>query len=275
MSISYPSRVARHDDSEALACALAIGGLDPGGGAGLAADLRAFGRAGVFGCAVAAVLTVQSTSGLRAAHPVRTRLVLEQAREVLAHQNVGAIKTGALGSAGILKAVAHLLAEHPAISVVVDPVMMPTRGSKRLLAERALGALRRDLLPRATLVTANVPEAEAITGTRILDVEDARNAAVAIRALGAKAVLVKGGHLTGPESVDVLCTESGIVLLAAKRLKLPRGLHGGGCTLASLIAGRLATGDALVTAVKWAKKVHAAALASPRDVGGELRVLAV
>jgi hydroxymethylpyrimidine/phosphomethylpyrimidine kinase len=259
----------------ALACALAIGGLDPGGGAGLAADLRAFARAGAFGCAVASVLTVQSTAGLRAAYPVRTRLVLEQAREVLAHQRVGAIKTGALGSAGNLKAVARLLAEHPRIPVVVDPVMLPTRGSGRLLAERALGALRRELLPRATVVTANVPEAEAITGARILDVEGARRAAVAIRALGAHAVLVKGGHLTGAESVDVLCTESGFVELASKRLKLPRGLHGGGCTLASLLAGRLATGVTLLAAVKWAKKVHAAALASPRDVGGELRVLTV
>jgi hydroxymethylpyrimidine/phosphomethylpyrimidine kinase len=153
--------------------------------------------------------------------------------------------------------------------------MMPTRGSGRLLAERALGALRRELLPRATLVTANVPEAEAITGARILDVEDAQSAAVAIRALGAQAVLVKGGHLSGAESIDVLCTERGITLLAGKRLKLPHGLHGGGCTLASFIAGRLAVGDALLAAVKWAKKVHAAALAVPRDVGGELRVLAV
>ncbi|MDB4995345.1 MAG: Phosphomethylpyrimidine kinase [Myxococcaceae bacterium] len=267
--------MARRDDSEPLACALAIGGLDPGGGAGLAADLRAFGRAGAFGCAVAAVLTVQSTSGLRAAHAVRTKLVLEQAREVLSHQRVGAIKTGALGTSANLKAVAHLLAEHPRIPVVVDPVMMPTRGSGRLLAERALGALRRELLPRATLVTANVPEAEAITGARILDVEAAARAAVAIRALGAHAVLVKGGHLAGPESIDVLCTEKGTTLLASKRLKLPSGLHGGGCTLASLIAGRLALGDALLPAVKWAKKVHAAALALPRDVGGELRVLAV
>jgi hydroxymethylpyrimidine/phosphomethylpyrimidine kinase len=261
--------------SEPLACALAIGGLDPGGGAGLAADLRAFSRAGAFGCAVAAVLTVQSTSGLRAAHTVRTKLVLEQAREVLSHQRVGAIKTGALGSSANLKAVAHLLAEHPRIPVVIDPVMMPTRGAGRLLAERALGALRRELLPRATLVTANVPEAEAITGTRILDVEAATRAAVAIRALGAQAVLVKGGHLAGPESIDVLCTDKGIVLLAGKRVKLPNGLHGGGCTLASLIAGRLALGDALLPAVKWAKKVHAAALVLPRDVGGELRVLAV
>ncbi len=267
--------MGRRDDSEPLVCALAIGGLDPGGGAGLAADLRAFGRAGAFGCAVAAVLTVQSTSGLRAAHAVKTTLVLEQAREVLRHQHVGAIKTGALGTSANLKAVAQLLAEHPRIPVVVDPVMMPTRGSGRLLSAHALGPLRRELLPRATLVTANVPEAEAITGARILDVEAATRAAVAIRALGAQAALVKGGHLTGRESVDVLCTKNGIVLLASKRLKLPNGLHGGGCTLASLIAGRLALGDALLPAVKWAKKVHAAALASPRDVGGELRVLAV
>src|SRR5579872_6518423 len=144
-------------------CALAIGGLDPGGGAGIAADLRAFDAAGAFGCAVASVVTVQSTAGLRSVHPVEARLVTAQAREVLLHQDVRAAKVGALGSAANVRAVARLFARPEAarIPLVVDTPMRATRARQagaRLIADAALEALRRDLLPRATLVTVNLPE---------------------------------------------------------------------------------------------------------------------
>jgi hydroxymethylpyrimidine/phosphomethylpyrimidine kinase len=269
-------------------CALAIGGLDPGGGAGLAADLRGIEAAGAFGCAVAAVVTVQSTSGLRSSFALKARDVLAQAREVVVHQRVRAIKTGALGSEANVRAVGELLAAHKAIPAIVDPVMLPTRGRGRLLAERAVGAMRSALLPRAALITANVPEAEALTGARVTNVSEAHDAALALCKLGARAALVKGGHMTGAQSVDVLVLREGVngmsttaIELRAKRLRLPP-IHGGGCTFAALVAGHVAAdahdyeeegADVVLDAVKWAKKLHHRMLAAARDVGGDTRVL--
>ncbi len=257
-----------------LACALAIAGLDPGGGAGIAADLRAFAAAGVFGCAAVAVVTVQSTAGLRAARALPAREVLAQAREVLARQRVGAIKTGALGSAANVRAVAGLLARHPEIPAVVDPVMLPSRGAARLLAARAVDALRDALVPRASLVTANAPEAEALTGLRVATLDEAADAARAIVLLGARAALVKGGHLRGRDAVDVLAMDGQIFGLAMPRAKAG-ALHGTGCVLASLIAGRIAArpADALHAQIRWAKRVHHAAIVAAYEVGAGARVL--
>jgi hydroxymethylpyrimidine kinase/phosphomethylpyrimidine kinase len=262
------------------ACVLAIGGLDPGGGAGIAADLRGVAAAGAFGCAVVAVITVQSTSGLRSAKAIGAKDVLAQAREVMRHQRVRAIKTGALGSEANVRAVGEFLSRHPDVPAIVDPVMTPTRGRGRLLAERALGAARAALLPRATLVTANVPEAEALTGKRVASVGEAHDAALALCKLGARAAIVKGGHLGGLQAIDVLAIagEASVIELRAKRLRLPP-IHGGGCTFAALVAGRLAADErafdttALLDAIRWSKRAHHRALASARDVGGDMRVL--
>jgi hydroxymethylpyrimidine kinase/phosphomethylpyrimidine kinase len=259
---------------EKLACAMTIAGLDPGGGAGIAADLRAFHAAGAFGCAVVAVVTVQSTAGLRAARALGAEEVVAQAREVLAHQRVGAIKTGALGSAANVAAVARLLARHPKIPAVIDPVMLPSRGRSRLLAARAVRDLRELLVPRAALVTANAPEAAALTGLRVTTTNEAADAATKLVLLGARAALVKGGHLAGKDAIDVLAVDG-----AVHELALPRAaagaLHGTGCVLASLIAGRMAARpkDGLLAHVRWAKRVHHAAIVGARDVGGAARVL--
>ncbi len=191
------------------ACALAIGGLDPGGGAGLAADLRAFAAAGAFGCAAVAVVTVQSTAGLVAARPVAAREVVAQAAEVLRHQRVRAVKLGALGSEANVRAVARLLARHARVPVVVDTPMLPTRGTGRLLARRALAAVREELLPRATLVTVNAAEAHALAGEPVRTVGEAHDAARALVRAGARAALVKGGHLGGPSAIDVLALREG------------------------------------------------------------------
>jgi hydroxymethylpyrimidine/phosphomethylpyrimidine kinase len=252
---------------------LALAGLDPGGGAGLLADARAIRAAGAFACGVVTVLTVQSTSGLRRTEVVHPRLWTAQARVVLRDQRVGAIKVGALGNASNVHAAAALLAAHRDVPAVVDPVFVPTRGSGRLLAERAIATLERDLLPRAALVTANAPEAEALTRERVTTVEQARVAARALVALGARAALVKGGHLASSRAIDVLATKDALIELSAPRLRLARKIHGGGCTLSSLIAGRLALGSDVVTAVRWAKRRHYAALAHAVDVGGDLLVL--
>jgi len=265
-----------------LGCALAIGGLDPGGGAGVLADVRAFHRAGVFGCAAVALITIQSTEGLVASYPVAASRVLAQAAEVTRGQRLSVIKVGALGSVSNVRAVALWL-EGKTIPVVVDPVMLPTRGASRLLAERATDVLRNELLPRATIVTANAREAAALTGAPVSTVRDAKRAARQLMELGPRAVLVKGGHLARHRDVvDVLALETGEILeLRAARLALSP-THGGGCVLASLIAGYLArlvnTGGrvdsrAVLACVKRARAVHRKALVAAVDVGGAMRVL--
>jgi hydroxymethylpyrimidine/phosphomethylpyrimidine kinase len=198
---------------------------------------------------------------------------------------VRAVKVGALGSEANVRAVAKLLAGYPAVPVVVDTPMLPTRGKARLLAARALAALREELLPRATLVTVNADEAGALLSEPVRTVGEAHDAARALVKMGARAVLVKGGHLgpaDGPSAVDVLAIGGEVVELRAKRLVIAP-VHGTGCTLASLIAGRLAAreegagarvdAEGLVAAIRWAKRVHHAALARAVDVGGGMRVL--
>ncbi len=281
-----PVRAARPRRSIAaklppLPCVLAIGGLDPGAGAGVLADARAILRAGAFSCAAIAVLTVQSTSGMRAATPVSRRELLAECTEVVKHQRVRAIKVGALGSHENTRAIGDFLAIHREIPAVVDTVMMPTRGRARLLEERAVAALRDRVLPNAALVTVNAPEAEVLTGRRVTRLDEAHDAALELLRLGSRVVLVKGGHLGGPQAVDLLAFGDRVIELPLPRLAL-RPFHGGGCILASLIAGRLAVNEvgyradperALADAVRWAKKLHHAALLRARDVGGDLRVL--
>jgi hydroxymethylpyrimidine/phosphomethylpyrimidine kinase len=273
-----------------IPCVLAIGGLDPGGGAGLLADARAITRAGAFATAAVAVLTVQSTSGMRKATAVSKSELIAECTEVVKHQRVRAIKVGALGPPENARAIGDFLAIHRDIPAVVDTVMVPTRGRARLLEERAVSVLRDRVIPRAALVTVNAPEAEVLTGQRVTRLDEAHDAVLALLKLGARSVLLKGGHLGGPQAVDVLgiaplrrASAPRVILLSASRLSLAP-FHGGGCILASLIAGRLAImesafradGDtALVDAVRWAKKIHHAALRRSRDVGGDLRVLVV
>jgi hydroxymethylpyrimidine/phosphomethylpyrimidine kinase len=252
-----------------MSCALAIGGLDPGGGAGLAADLRAFTAAGAFGCAVAALLTVQSTGGLAQVVVLAPRFVLAQAREVVRHQRVTAIKVGALGSAANVRAVAGWLAENAAIPAIVDTPVLATRGKARLLAERAIGAV-----PRAALLTVNADEAALLTGGRVESLSEAHDAALALARLGARAALVKGGHLSSPRDrgTDVLVMDGHVTELRSKALALAP-THGTGCSFASLIAGRVAVRGLGHDTIRWAKRTHHAALEGARDVGGALRVL--
>jgi hydroxymethylpyrimidine/phosphomethylpyrimidine kinase len=257
-------------------CALTIAGLDPGGGAGIAADLRAFTKAGVFGCAALALTTVQSTRGLQRVVPLAAELVVAQAREVLEHQYVRAVKLGALGSRANVQAIASLLHEHPfaSLPLVVDPVIVPSRGPSNLLDPRALATMRTHLLPRATLVTANTDEATALTKIPIRALDDARVAARALCDLGAAAAMVKGGHLHGRDAIDVVAFADGSTLdLRAPRLPIRAKLHGGGCTFASLVAGRLAIGYTLRTALSWAKRTLQRALENLVSVGGPLHVI--
>lgn len=271
-----------------LSTALTIAGLDPSGGAGIAADLRAIEAAGAWGAAVCAALTVQSTRGVRAVHAVATKLVVEQAEEVLADARVRAIKTGALGSAANVRAVARLIERNETIPAIVDPVMLPSRraaasGEARLDGPGALPALRR-LARVAALVTPNLAEAGALLGATITTDGEARDAAVALVEAGARAALVKGGHGTGAEAVDWLVVGAQtkrVVRIARPRRETPP-LHGTGCTLAALIAGRIAARSEgrlpeaaeLVAAVRWARARLDAAIGAPLTTGRGLLVLA-
>ncbi len=263
--------------------ALSIAGLDPSGGAGIAADLRAFGAAGAWGCAACAVVTVQSTAGLRSAQALPPALVAAQAEEVLANGTVRALKTGALGSAENVRAVAALLRGRPRLPAVVDPVMIATRapGGARLLDEAALEAMRA-LCALAALVTPNLDEAEALAGVPVRDRYEQREAARLLVGRGARAALVKGGHLEGdPESADLLVAGGREFVLRARRRRVAP-FHGGGCTLSALVAGRLAVAgaapgdtEALVGAARWAKRRLGAAIDRAERVGRGLLVLDV
>ena len=272
-----------------LPTALSIAGLDPSGGAGLAADLRAFQAAGVWGAAVCAAFTVQSTQGLRAVAPVRAALLMAQAEAVFADHDVRALKTGALASSANARAVRILAEARPSIPFVVDPVMAPTlaHGLPRRGSLGAPLAAMRALAAAATLLTPNLGEAGKLLGAELETDDDARAAAMALLELGPRAVLVKGGHGKGPEALDFLALRGasrGPLRIARPRRRIPE-VHGTGCTLAALIAGRLAslprdrrrplTDADLVGAVRWARSRLDRALASPLTIGKGSKVLAV
>jgi hydroxymethylpyrimidine kinase/phosphomethylpyrimidine kinase len=232
---------------------------------------------------VCAVVTVQSTAGLRSAHPLPPDLVTAQAEEVLANGTVRALKTGALGSAENVRAVVSLVRARPRLPVVVDPVMIATRapGGARLLDQDALEAMR-ELASLATLVTPNTDEAEALTGSPVRDRHDQREAAALLVGRGARAALVKGGHFEDdPEAADLLVAGGRTVVLRAARQRVAP-FHGGGCTFAALIAGHLAAAgasprdaEAIVKAARWAKRRLGAAIGRAERVGRGLLVLDV
>jgi hydroxymethylpyrimidine/phosphomethylpyrimidine kinase len=209
--------------------ALTIAGSDSGGGAGIQADLKTFAAHRVFGMCAITAITAQNTRGVTMWRAVPTDLVTAQIEAVAGDIGVDAVKVGMLASAAIVEAVAAAIAELDLPHVVVDPVMV-AKGGDRLLEEDAVAALRTELLPRAQIVTPNVPEAEVLSGLTIRSVDDMRAAGERILKLGPRVVLVKGGHLDGPESVDVACTAHGIFELRGPRIAT-RHTHGTGCTL--------------------------------------------
>jgi len=241
---------------------LSIGGSDPSGGAGIQGDLKTLHQHGVYGMAVPTLLTVQSTRGVCRSEVLSAELVAAQLDAVLEDLPPRVIKTGALGSAAIVRVV---VARAGAAPLVVDPVLSATRGKSLLDAEGA-EVLARDLVPRAALVTPNAPEAGALTGLPVTDVASARRAAVALLGRGAGAVLVKGGHLQGPLATDVLAIGADCIELTAQRLSTAAG-HGTGCALASSIAARLALGATMLDAVRGAHAWLATALAGAPGLG--------
>ncbi len=241
--------------------AVTIAGSDSGGGAGIQADLKTFSALGVYGASVVTALTAQNTRGVQAIHDVPAEFVARQIESVFTDLAVKAVKIGMLSRPDIIAAVADGLERHAqGIPVVLDPVMVATSGD-RLIAADAVAVLRERLLPRATLITPNLPEAAVLLGEEgPVDEGRALDQARRLLALGARAVLVKGGHGTGPESVDHLVTGEGEERRLAAPRVATRNTHGTGCTLSAAIAAGLARGLSLGEAVTAAKDYLTAAI---------------
>jgi hydroxymethylpyrimidine/phosphomethylpyrimidine kinase len=246
--------------SSSTPVALTIAGSDPSGGAGIQADLKTFHQHGVYGSSAITLVTVQNTLGVSAVSTLDPSLVVAQIEAVLDDLEVGAIKTGALGNAAIIAAVARCLQKHRRIFVIVDPVMLSKNGNP-LLEPRAVSALRDELLPRADLVTPNVPEAEALAGLRANDESAAISAANRIRESGARAVLVKGGHMVGARCTDVLVESDGAVVAHTLDRVETKHTHGTGCTLSAAITANVSKGLALREAYVRARDYLQRALA--------------
>ncbi len=245
--------------------ALTIAGSDPSGGAGLQADLKTFHQHGVYGTSVVTLLTVQSTRGVPRVDVVAADLVAQQLDYLLEDITPGAAKTGALGSLEVVQALAER-ARRFTFPLVVDPVMVSKHGHA-LMADAACEALVTQLLPHAFLVTPNTQEAAAFTGRRVETLAQAREAARAIADLGPKAVLVKGGHLTGDRAVDVLFHQGVMLEVESERIDSPH-THGTGCTYSAAITAHLARGLGLEEAVRQAKRWLTRAIATPPVIGG-------
>lgn len=245
------------------AIALTIAGSDPSGGAGLQADLKTFHQHRVYGTSVVTLLTVQNTETVADIIVLAPDFVLAQLDAVVSDLPPAAAKTGALGNAQIVEAIAGRVqqAEFP---LVVDPVMISKHGAK-LMDDSAAAALIHKLLPCARLVTPNLLEASVLSGRRVENLADMEDAARAIGDLGADNVLVKGGHLEGP-AVDILWTRDEVYRFASERFSTPH-THGTGCVYSAAITARLARGDELPVAVERAKRFVTAAIRTSPGIG--------
>ena len=239
--------------------AVTIAGSDSGGGAGIQADLKTFSALGVYGASVITALTAQNTKGVTAIHDVPPDFVTAQIDAVFSDLAVSAVKIGMVSQSPVIEAIAARLERWRQRKVVLDPVMIAASGD-RLLAPDAIDTLKRVLIPRALVITPNLPEAAALLEAPIASTEtQMREQAERLLALGAKAVLIKGGHGSGPESVDLLIEPTSFTRLAADRVAT-ENTHGTGCTLSSAIAAGLATGSGLDDAARAAKSYVTAAI---------------
>ncbi|HSC29439.1 MAG TPA: bifunctional hydroxymethylpyrimidine kinase/phosphomethylpyrimidine kinase [Vicinamibacterales bacterium] len=244
---------------------LTIAGSDSGGGAGIQADLKTFAAHGVYGTSAITAVTAQNTLGVSTWQALPADLVTAQIEAVAADIGAGAVKVGMLGNAAIVEAVAAAIAELDLPHVVVDPVMV-AKGGARLLESSGVEAIRTELLSRAHVVTPNIPEAEVLSGRSIQSVADMREAGLRILQLGPRVVLVKGGHLDAPESVDVACSLEEVFELRRPRIATTN-THGTGCTLSSAIAANLALGLDVRAALEAARDYLDGAIRNAPRIG--------
>ena len=245
---------------------LTIAGSDPSSGAGVQADLKAIEAVGGYGVTVLTAITVQNTHGVLRSSPLAAELVRAQLMGLSSDLRLGAVKSGMLASESIVLAVAEWLRTERPAHYVLDPVVRSTSGVK-LLPDAGVGALKRELLPRATLLTANVEDVRALTGREVGNVEEAESAGRRLLELGCPAVLVKGGHFGGAQATDVLVGPSGTRLFSAKRLAA-RHTHGTGCVFSAAIATELALGRSLDQAIGSAKRFVTSAIRHGLPLGG-------
>ena len=266
--------------NEISPCCLTIAGSDSGGNAGVQADLRMFHAYGLHGCTVFSALTAQNPFGVSAIHGVPADFVAAQLDAVLGVYAIRALKTGMLADSAAIEAIADRLAGRPEIAKVIDPVMVATSGA-RLVPEAAVRATCARLLPLATLVTPNLPEAETLCGRAVGDPNAERAGSAAHAAALARqihetygcAVLVKGGHGANASAVDVLFDGREVRLFALPWVADPVSTHGTGCSLSAALAAELARGQGLVAAVEGAKRHVHAAIAASHWVGPDCGVL--
>jgi hydroxymethylpyrimidine/phosphomethylpyrimidine kinase len=253
-------------DAMTISVALTIAGSDSSGGAGIQADLKTFAALGVYGASAITALTAQNTKGVSGIHLVPAAFVTAQIDAVFGDLEVKAVKIGMVAQLAAIDAIAAGLARWQPEHVVLDPVMVATSGD-RLLDADAVDALRTKLIPRAALITPNLPEAAALLGEAAASSADAiESQGRRLLAMGCGAVLIKGGHGQGAESIDYLISGRGTIALAAPRIAT-QNTHGTGCSLSSAIAAGLAKGEDLETAVRHAKTWISGAIAAADRLG--------
>jgi hydroxymethylpyrimidine/phosphomethylpyrimidine kinase len=245
---------------------LIIAGSDSGGGAGIQADIKTVTMLDAFAATAITALTAQNTEGVFGVLPIPPAFIRQQIEVVLDDIGADAIKTGMLHDAGVIETVAAVISERaPAVPLVVDPVMV-AKGGAPLIEAGAIDALKRLLIPRATVLTPNLPEAEILVGHAISDLAAMRATATELLSLGCHAVLLKGGHLPGDTVYDVLATSAALRVWDSARID-SRHTHGTGCTLASAIAAGLAQGLAVEPTVERARLFVQRAIASAPGLG--------
>ncbi|RXT15229.1 bifunctional hydroxymethylpyrimidine kinase/phosphomethylpyrimidine kinase [Ammoniphilus sp. CFH 90114] len=244
--------------------ALTIAGSDSGGGAGIQADLKTFTVRKVYGMSAITAITAQNTLGVEGIHPIPLEMIAKQIEMVIEDIGVDAVKTGMLGTSEIIELVADRLKRYEVPYVVVDPVMV-AKGGAKLLQDDAVKSLITSLLPLASIVTPNIPEAEVITGKPIHTLDDMLRAAKEIVDMGAKSVIVKGGHLEG-EPIDLFY--DGVEITTFKGIRIPtRHTHGTGCTFAACLTAELAKGHEMIDCIRTAKAYITAAISKELGLG--------
>ena len=245
--------------------ALTIAGSDSGGGAGIQADLKTYAAFGVYGTSVITAVTAQNTLSVDAVQEINGDVIAKQIDAVMSDIGAHAVKTGMLSNTEIIEVVAAGIRRHSITNLVVDPVMIAASGA-RLLREDASAVLKSELIPLSLVVTPNIPEAEVLTGMQIDNGPSVERAARQIYDLGAKNVIIKGGHASGEESIDILFDGAGFHEFSAPRINT-KNTHGTGCTFSSAIASGLAKGDDVFTAVQTAKNYVTEAIRHTYPIG--------
>jgi hydroxymethylpyrimidine/phosphomethylpyrimidine kinase len=252
--------------------ALTIAGSDSIAGAGIQADLKTFAALGVYGVSVITAVTSQNTNGISDIFALSAEMVRSQIERVAQDAEISAVKTGMLATFETVNVVAETVSRLQRQNLVVDPVMAAANADRTLLAPDAVSVLKTRLLPMASVVTPNVAEATVLSGVLVDSLSSAREAAKRIAGFGSRAVVIKGGHLTGPQAVDLLFHEGTFTELAAPRSRLGTA-HGTGCTFAAAIAARLALGDDIPSAVEYAKRYVTGAIERSFEIGHGARIL--